>query len=199
MDPSGAYAGCYIVGTDIHELKLARERLAEQEAKIRLFTDNVPASIAYLDTQRRYVFVNRTFVENRGIPRERIVGHTSEEVLGREVAEFLAPTVGRVLAGETATYERQLTLPSGEKRWVLVRSVPDVGPDGKVRGLYVVGTDVQDLKSAQDQLQAREEELRFFAENIPEAIVYVDLERGCTFVNNPVSYTHLTLPTTERV
>ena len=31
---------------------------------------------------------------------------------------------------------------------------------------------------------AREEELRFFADNIPEAICYIDLERGCTFVNN---------------
>jgi diguanylate cyclase (GGDEF)-like protein/PAS domain S-box-containing protein len=185
MDASGAYAGCYIVGTDIHELKLARERLAEQEAKIRLFTDNVPGSIAYLDTHRRYVFVNRGFVENRGIPRERILGRTSEEVLGREVADFLAPTVERVMAGKTATYERQLTLPSGEKRWMLVRAVPDFGPDGAVRGMYVLGHDVQELKSAQEQLRAREEELRFFAENIPEAIVYIDRERGCTFVNNP--------------
>ena len=50
--------------------------------------------------------------------------------------------------------------------------------------MYVVGHDVQELKSAQEQLRAREEELRFFAENIPEAIVYIDLERGCTFVNN---------------
>ena len=62
--------------------------------------------------------------------------------------------------------------------------MPDTGPDGKVRGMYVVGHDVQELKNAQEQLRAREEELRFFAENIPEAIVYIDLERGCTFVNN---------------
>jgi diguanylate cyclase (GGDEF)-like protein/PAS domain S-box-containing protein len=89
-----------------------------------------------------------------------------------------------VLAGETATYERRMTLPSGEQRWILGRSVPDRGPDGKVRGMYVVGHDVQELKDAQEKLRAREEELRFFAENIPEAIVYVDLERGCTFVNN---------------
>jgi len=50
--------------------------------------------------------------------------------------------------------------------------------------MYVVGHDVQELKDAQEQIRAREEELRFFAENIPEAIVYIDLERGCTFVNN---------------
>ena len=184
MAEGGEFAGYYIVGTDIHEVKLAHERLADQEAKLRLFNDNVPVSIAYLDTERRYVFVNRTFAEVRGKTREEIVGHTAAEVLGQKAADELAPMVRRVMAGETATYERQMVLPSGEKRWILGRSVPDFGPDGKVRGMYVVGHDVQELKSAQEQLRAREEELRFFAENIPEAIVYVDLERGCTFVNN---------------
>ena len=180
----GVYAGYYVVATDIHDVKLAQERVAEQEAKIRLYTDNVPVSVAYLDTRRRYLFVNRTFAEVRGMRREDIVGRTSAEVLGREVADELAPMVDKVLSGETAVYERQMTLPSGERRWILGRSVPDIGPDGKVRGMYVVGHDVQELKDAQEQIRAREEELRFFAENIPEAIVYIDLERGCTFVNN---------------
>jgi diguanylate cyclase (GGDEF)-like protein/PAS domain S-box-containing protein len=48
----------------------------------------------------------------------------------------------------------------------------------------VVGHDISDVKRAQELPTAREEELRFFAENIPEAIAYIDLERGCTFVNN---------------
>ncbi|NJD89802.1 MAG: PAS domain S-box protein [Betaproteobacteria bacterium] len=184
MGEDGAFAGYYIVGTDIHEVKLAQERVEEQEAKLRLFTDNVPVSIAYLDTHRRYVFVNRTFAEVRGKTREEIIGRTAAEVLGQKAADELAPMVRSVMAGETATYEREMVLPSGGKRWILGRAVPDRGPDGKVRGMYVVGHDVQELKSAQEQLRAREEELRFFAENIPEAIVYVDLERGCTFVNN---------------
>ena len=180
----GAYAGYYVVGTDIHEIKLAQARVEEQEAKLRLFTENVPVAIAYLDTQRRYLFVNRTFAQFRGLEPAQVIGRTSAEVLGEEAAAALTPIVKRVLAGETMTYERRLALPSGERRWVLGRSVPDIGPDGRVRGMYVVGHDVQELKDAQEQLLAREEELRFFAENIPEAIVYIDLERGCTFVNN---------------
>ena len=184
LGEDGAFAGYYIVGTDIHELKTAQERLAEQEAKLRLFTDNIPVAVAYLDTQRRYVFVNRAFCEGRGVARDAVIGRTAAEVLGAKTADELEPMARRVLAGETATYERELVLPSGERRWILGRSVPDLGPDGAVRGMYVVGNDVQDLKMAQAELRAREEELRFFAENIPEAIVYIDLERGCTFVNN---------------
>ncbi|HEX4944526.1 MAG TPA: PAS domain-containing protein [Usitatibacteraceae bacterium] len=184
MGDDGAFRGYYIVGTDVHDVKLAQDRLADQEAKLRLYTDNIPVSVAYLDTQRRYVFVNRTFADTRGMKLEDIIGRTSAEVLGEEAAAALTPMVSRVLSGQTATYERKMILPSGERRWILGRSVPDHGPDGKVRGMFVVGHDVQELKDAQEQLRGREEELRFFAENIPEAIVYVDLERGCTFVNN---------------
>ena len=119
MGDDGAYAGYYVVGTDIHEIKLAQARVEEQEAKLRLFTDNVPVAIAYLDTQRRYLFVNRTFAQFRGLEPAQVIGRTSAEVLGAEAAEALTPIVKRVLAGETMTYERRLALPSGERRWVL--------------------------------------------------------------------------------
>ncbi|HST00440.1 MAG TPA: PAS domain S-box protein, partial [Usitatibacter sp.] len=65
-----------------------------------------------------------------------------------------------------------------------MKAVPHFAEDGTVMGMYVVSHDITEVKQAQEQLAAREEGLRFFAENIPEAIAYVDLERGCTFVNN---------------
>jgi diguanylate cyclase (GGDEF)-like protein/PAS domain S-box-containing protein len=184
MTREGRFNGYYIVGSDIHDIRTAQEQLQAQEAQIRLYTDNIPVSVAYLDTSCRYVFVNKTFADVRGTTREEVIGRTIEEVLGRQVSDLLAPTIARVLAGEHMTYEREMVLPSGEKRWIHGRAVPDRAPDGTVRGLYVVGHDVHDLKVAQEMLRAREEELRFFAENIPEAIVYIDLVRGCTFVNN---------------
>jgi PAS domain S-box-containing protein len=65
-----------------------------------------------------------------------------------------------------------------------VKGVPDFDESGGVRGMYVVAHDITEVKEAEALLAAREQDLRFFAENIPEAIVYIDLERGCTFVNN---------------
>src|SRR5207237_6934956 len=65
-----------------------------------------------------------------------------------------------------------------------VKAVPDKDEAGAVRGMYVVAHDITEIKEAERLLSAREQDLRFFAENIPEAIVYIDLERGCTFVNN---------------
>ena len=184
-DGSRRFNGYYIVSSDIHDIKVAQDKLAAQEAQLRLYTDNIPDSVAYLDRNRRFLFANRHFAEQRGIPVGEIIGRTTEEVLGRELSTWIAERTQRVLdRGEAATYERIVTMPDGEKRWSHVQAVPHVAEDGQVVGMYVVSHDITDVKRAQEQLAASEEELRFFAENIPEAIVYVDLERGCTFVNN---------------
>ena len=184
-DSSGAFSGYYSLGTDIHELKVAQEQLRSQEAQLRLFTDNIPDAVAYLDTERRVLFANRQFAEQRGGTPESILGHTTAELMGEETAAWIAQRTQKVFdRGEIATYERESTLPDGTKRWGHVKAVPDFGEMGTVRGMYIVAHDITELKRAQEALEASEEELRFFAENIPEAIVYVDLNRGCRFVNN---------------
>ncbi|MGZ5104731.1 MAG: sensor domain-containing protein [Usitatibacter sp.] len=184
-DGTSRFNGYYAVSSDIHDIKLTQQRLAEQEAQLRLYTDNIPDSVAYLDPDRVIRFANRHFAELRGLLPEQIVGHTTAQVLGAETAAWIAQRTQKVFdRGETVTYERLINVPSGDARWFHVKAVPHFGEDGSVIGMYVVSHDIDDVKQAQAQLAAREEELRFFAENIPEAIAYVDLERGCTFVNN---------------
>ncbi|HYC38820.1 MAG TPA: PAS domain S-box protein [Usitatibacter sp.] len=184
MGADGAFGGYYIVNSDIHDIKLAQQRERERDARLRLYTDNIPDAVAYLDRDRRILFANRHFAAQRHASAEQVVGHTTVELMGPQVAAWIAERTQKVFdRGEVATYEREMRLPDGTVRWLHVTAVPDVD-EGVVRGMYVVAHDITQVKEAQARLAAREEELRFFAENIPEAIVFVDLERGCTFVNN---------------
>ena len=48
------FDGFYMVASDIHDIKLAQQRMAAQEAQLRLFTDNIPDSVAYLDRDRAH-------------------------------------------------------------------------------------------------------------------------------------------------
>ncbi len=185
LDAQARFNGYYIVGSDIHDIKLAQERLASQEAQLRLYTDNIPDAVAYLDRERRILFANRHFALQRGTTPAAIIGLTTTELMGAEMATWIAGRTQRVFDhGETATYERVGSMPDGSERHFHVKAVPDFGESGAVRGMYVVAHDITEVKQAQQQLAAREQDLRFFAENIPEAIVYVDLALGCTFVNN---------------
>jgi diguanylate cyclase (GGDEF)-like protein/PAS domain S-box-containing protein len=181
----GRFNGYYIVSSDIHDIKVAQERLREQEAQLRLYTDNIPDAVAYLDRSRRILFANRHFAKQRGATQESIVGLTTAELMGAETAAWIAERTQKVFdRGVEATYERVVDMPEGGQQWLHVKAVPHFDADGGVIGMYVVSHDVTDIKKAQQEAAARAEELRFFAENIPEAIAYVDLERGCTFVNN---------------
>jgi diguanylate cyclase (GGDEF)-like protein/PAS domain S-box-containing protein len=186
MDARGAFNGCYIVASDIHDIKMGEERLRAQQVQLRLFTDNIPDAVAYFDRERRIRFANRKFAMLRGFATaEEVIGKTTVETVGPEVAAWIAQRTQKVLdRGEVATYERLTPMPDGTKRWFHVNAVPHFDESGEVLGMYVVAHDIHEVKEAQARLAAREEELRFFAENIPESICYVDLERGCTFVNN---------------
>ena len=176
-------AGVYTVLSDIHDDVMMRDNLLQQERQLRLFTDNIPESIAYIDVDRRYKFVNNTFLRQRGKTRHEVIGKTSEEVLGVEAARLADPYVARALAGETVTYERLVQTVDGQKRWFRVRTVPDKGRDGQVQGLYIVGMDIHDIKMAQATLETSEAELRMAMDSLPYPMVYVDRDFRYRLVN----------------
>jgi diguanylate cyclase (GGDEF)-like protein/PAS domain S-box-containing protein len=134
---SGKVTGIYVVLTDIHDDVIMRENLQQQERQLRLFTDNIPESIAYIDPGRRYKFVNNTFLRLRGKSRHEVIGRTAEEILGVEAAQISAPHVARAIAGETVSYERKVRAADGSERWFHIRMVPDIGYDGQVQGVYL--------------------------------------------------------------
>ena len=55
--------GVYCTEYDIHELKTTEQALAIREQQLRLFTDNIPEPVVYLDAERRYAFINEAFVD----------------------------------------------------------------------------------------------------------------------------------------
>ncbi len=182
----GSVAGIYTVLTDIHDDVIMRDNLREQERQLRLFTNNIPASIAYIDCDRRYRFVNNTFLQQRGKSREDVIGRTTEEILGADAARLADPYVAKAMAGETVTYERLVQSVDGQSRWFSVRTVPDVDTDGRVQGLYIVGIDIHDIKVAQATLESSESELRIAMDSLPHPMVYVDRDFRYRMVNKRV-------------
>ena len=84
LDSTGKVRGLYCTEYDIHDLKQTEQALAAREEQLRLFTDNIPEPVVYLDGERRYVFVNEAFLRLYGLVREEVIGKRPEEVLGAE-------------------------------------------------------------------------------------------------------------------
>jgi diguanylate cyclase (GGDEF)-like protein/PAS domain S-box-containing protein len=186
FDDQGKVRGHYVVGHDISEDRRLRHQLEEKEAQIRHFTDNIPTLIAYLDTQVRYTFANGAFLAMVGKTREEIIGKGPVEVIGEEAAAHNRPYRARALAGHQVAYERLVTLPGGGKRWHRFKLAPDFAFDGKMRGLYVIGTDIHEFKTAQAALEVSEAELRHALDSLPYPMAYVDRSLRYRYVNKMI-------------
>ena len=183
LDATGTVRGLYCTEYDIHDLKLTEQALAAREEQLRLFNDNIPEPIVYLSEDRRYQFVNEAFLRLVGLPRDQVVGKTTAEVLGPDLAGMMEPGRDRVFAGEAITYERAVIDASGRERWIRARCVPDLNFDGTVKGEYVVGHDITDLKQAQDTLATREGQLTAIINGVPAPVAYIDRDERCHYVN----------------
>lgn len=183
----GKVVGIFSVISDISEDVKLRQKLQDNERQISVFADNIPESISYLDKQRRYTFVNNTFLSLRGATREKILGESLEAVLGRAEAQLAAPYLDLAFKGETVIYERLWhTIPHPQGRWYRVRVVPDFGRDNIIQGVYAVGIDIHDIKTAEVALRASESELRNAMDSLPYPMAYLDHDLKYQFVNKPM-------------
>ena len=138
--------------TDITERHLAAESLRLSEHQLRLIIDSVPALIAYLDAGFRYRLLNRAYASWFGEPMETIIGRTVAEQIGPAAWAEVRELFGRARSGEPVTYEKELALRNAGRRWVNGTYTPDCGPDGCVRGIVVLVSDVTARKQLESQL-----------------------------------------------
>ncbi len=183
FDANGTVRGLYCTEYDIHDLKLTEEALAAREEQLRLFTDNIPEPVVYLDAQCRYLFVNEAFLALTGIERDAIIGQDLLQEDDADGSLMLARYAQRALAGEQVTYEREIFDVNGRARWMRARIVPDLKFDGTINGLYIVAHDISDLREAQDALAARESQLRAIMDGVPAPVAYIDPDERCHYVN----------------
>lgn len=183
LDATGQVRGLYCTEYDIHDLKLTEQALAAREEQLRLFTDNIPEPVVYLDAARRYVFVNEAFLLLTGLDRDNVIGRAHDEVLGEDASPVAGEFIDRAMGGEAVTYERPVVDAVGRTRWVRGRIVPDLNFDGRIKGLYLVAHDITDLKQTQDALATRELQLRAIMDGVPAPVAYIDRDEHCHYVN----------------
>jgi PAS domain S-box-containing protein len=141
---------------DITALAETEDALSESAEQFRFVANALPALIAYVDRDMRYVWVNEAYRRWFGYAPEWIRGRTILEVLGAAVLEAIQPYTERALAGEEVTFAQRLTYERGPARDVRVTYVPHRAPDGGVRGFAVLSADVGELRAVEQALRRSE-------------------------------------------
>jgi diguanylate cyclase (GGDEF)-like protein/PAS domain S-box-containing protein len=124
------------------------------ERRIETLVNNTPHPMTYLDLNLRYVFANNIFLERVARTREQVLGRPYHEVRDPEVHALFAPMLKRALDGQRASLEWMPVYVGGARRWVRTEFFPDFDTDGTVKGIYVMATDIHDLKLAHERVRA---------------------------------------------
>lgn len=136
---------------DITERKRAVRAIKASERRLRTIADNLPALIAYVDKEERYVFCNQTYESWLGVDTRAAVGRGVADVLGDAPYAQRRDLLLRAKAGEVVEFD----IEAGEAdqvRHLHLTYLPDVAEGGEVVGVFALGTDITDAKLAQRHL-----------------------------------------------
>jgi diguanylate cyclase (GGDEF)-like protein/PAS domain S-box-containing protein len=163
-------ASLYDIDADVSErikLELARKRLDE-------FTNSIPFSLAYVDSDLRYRFANREFLRRHGLQSSDILGRHPRDARGEDTWKKNQPYFEAALRGEVAHHERPIRLASGEERWTRTIYAPDQDDLGTIRGVYTTSFDIHELKQAQSEISRVDAKLSAHLARSPVAVVEYD-------------------------
>jgi|GEM_PF-856779 len=141
-----------LVAARTQALEQAAAALRDSEAFTRTITDNIPGAVSYWDRDLRCRFANRGYLETFGRSRDEIVGMTVADLLPPELYTTSLPHLLAGLAGEPQRFQRQLAGPGGQVRHSWTHYIPD-RQGGEVRGLFVLMTDITELREAEQRLE----------------------------------------------
>jgi PAS domain S-box-containing protein len=192
-DNSGATIGAISIFEDISERKTAEEALAENERKLNFVMDGVPALLAYIDADMRYVYVNKAYADWYGMTRDEITGKKIPDLLTKDVFERSLPNYQKVLSGIPVSYENRTTDRAGKERYVSVRLIPNFHNEN-VTGWFASIIDITDRKAVEEALRVSEERLRSTFASMDDLVFNLDENGIFTGSYNPVMENLYTSP-----
>lgn len=144
-----------------HEVHHAlRLELEASERFIRNLTDQLPALIAYVDTEERYRFVNRAQVEWTRLRRFELLGRRIGDIADPAIYARLAPHIRNALDGRRSIFELvDIQSPADEPRSLAAVLEPDIDANGSVRGFFCLLSDITERRQAEESARRQQAEL----------------------------------------
>src|SRR5919205_3062631 len=148
-----------LIHEDVTEHKRAEEKLRESEERFRATFEQATVGIAHVNTDGRWLRVNRRLCDIVGYEKEELLGLTFQDVTYPDDLEADLEGARRLLAGEIETYSREKRYfrKDGSTIWIYLTVSLMRSPSGEPRYFISVTEDITERKRV-------EEAQRFLAE-----------------------------------
>jgi PAS domain S-box-containing protein len=167
--------------------------LRSREELLKIFVKSVPAGVAMLDRQLRYLQVSDRWCADYGIDNSKVLGHSHYELFP-DIPQRWKEMHRRALEGETLRAdEDRWDREDGVSRWVRWEIRPWTTPSGIVGGILIFAEDITHRKQMEEAISAMSRKLiesqeqertrigRELHDDINQrlALAVIELERWC--------------------
>lgn len=155
-----------IVTRDISEKKKTELELLSYEQIV----SSAREYMSIIDHNYNYISVNQYYLDQFEKNRDEIVGHTIDELYGKETFEKeIKKDIDRALAGDHINFKRWIEIPKG-KRYVDTEYSPYIDPKGAVGGVVVSSRDITKRYLAEQEQEESEKKFRNLIEGSLQGI-----------------------------
>lgn len=160
-DDNGKMIYCLEVGKDVTEQIKAHDAIRESEERFRNMVENTGLSMATMDENGKYLYLNKLAAKNLGYnsPSE-LVGKTMWDIFPKEIADLRAETLQRIInTGQSIVERNELVESQGQKHWYDIFIEPLSPVKDQVKSVLLIGRDVTVIKEAEENLHKFREKM----------------------------------------
>jgi PAS domain S-box-containing protein len=173
VNAKGEVTELFGIGLDVteqHESKVALEsalaRVQKSETRLRLIIDTIPGLVATMTPSGEVELMNQRLMNYHGKTLEEM-----KDWLSRVHPEDQALAAERwrrsVETGDPFDVEERSLRADGVYRWFQARGQPLRNADGQIVRWYILLTDIDDRRRAEEALRASEHNFRLIVDSIP--------------------------------
>ncbi len=157
---------------DRKERERAEKSLRESEERYRNLVETMNEGLGVTDERGIWTYVNERFCN--------LLGHRSDEILGRPAADWLDEASRKIfegqlaknLHGEQEPYEIAWIRKDGRKVFTQVSPKPNFNEAGQFTGSLAVFTDITERKRAEESLNQALEEIKVLKDRLEAENIY---------------------------
>jgi PAS domain S-box-containing protein len=173
-----------VLQTDVDERKRAQEAVRESERELRLLIDNIPGCVCTLNAAGEVERLNRQVLEYFGkTPEDLKSWSSSDAVHPGDLPRAIDAWRRSIETGQPYDLELRQRRFDGVYRWFQSRALPARNTAGRITGWYMLLTDIDDRKRAEEAHRESERELRQLVDNVPGMIAVADANGNSEYVN----------------
>jgi formate hydrogenlyase transcriptional activator len=154
MGPAASFSGCIMPA-------MASSGQGSERLNAQLLVDSIPALIHTARPDGYLDYFNKPWLEYLGVTLDRVTGwNWTAYVHPEDVEGIVAKWRACLATGEIFEYETRVRRANEEYRWMFHRKVPLRDENGNIVKWYGSSLDIDERKTAEEQLRRKAEELQ---------------------------------------